>query len=141
MKTILRNILALPVGLIVGGAVNMSLILAGPFVIPPPPGVDVTSAESMAATMHLFEPRHFVFPFLAHALGTFTGSLAAFLVAASHRSVFAWIIGAVSLAGGIAASFMIPAPRWFVALDLLAAYIPMAWIATRLGRRMEARAG
>ena len=136
MKILLRNILALPLGLAVGSVVNMSLILAGPAVIPPPPGVDVTSAESMAASMHLFEPRHFLFPFLAHALGTLAGAFVAFLAAASHRLVFGWIVVAVSLAGGIAASFMIPAPKWFVALDLVAAYIPMGWIAIRLGARI-----
>ena len=136
MKNLIRNLLALIVGLTLGSAVNMSLILLGPVVIPPPPGVDMTSAESMAATMHLFEPRHFIFPFLAHALGTLVGATAAFLVAASRRSVFAWMVAAASLAGGIAASFMIPAPTWFVALDLVAAYIPMGWMATRLGERL-----
>jgi hypothetical protein len=31
---------------------------------------------------------------------------------------------------------MIPAPAWFKALDLTIAYLPMAWLATRLaGRR------
>jgi hypothetical protein len=34
--------------------------------------------------MHLFEPRHFVMPFLAHALGTLAGALAAFLIAATY---------------------------------------------------------
>jgi hypothetical protein len=91
--------------------------------------------------MHLFEPKHFVFPFLAHALGTLTGALLAFLVAASYRSVFAYAIGVFFLAGGIAATFMIPAPVWFIILDLAAAYIPMAWLATHLGRRIIGGAG
>jgi uncharacterized RDD family membrane protein YckC len=90
--------------------------------------------------MHLFEPKHFVFPFLAHALGTLAGALLAFLIAASYRSVFAYAIGAVFLTGGIAATFMIPAPVWFIILDLVAAYIPMAWIGTQLGRRIKGAA-
>ena len=28
---------------------------------------------------------------------------------------------------------VVPAPAWFIALDLLLAYLPMAWLATRLG--------
>ena len=32
--------------------------------------------------MHLFEPKHLVFPFLAHAVGTLVGALVAYLVAA-----------------------------------------------------------
>jgi hypothetical protein len=86
--------------------------------------------------MHLFEPKHFLFPFLAHALGTLTGALLAFLVAASYRAVFAYAIGVVFLAGGIAAAFMIPAPSWFIILDLAAAYMPMAWLATQVGHRI-----
>jgi hypothetical protein len=37
----------------------------------------------------------------------------------------------------VAASFMIPAPAWFIALDLLVAYLPMAWLATQLGARIK----
>ena len=46
-------------------------------------------------------------------------------------------IGVIFLCGGIAASFMIPAPGWFIALDLLAAYLPMAWLAVRIGSRLQ----
>src|SRR5262245_2799880 len=84
---VLRNILAVVVGLRVGGGVNMALAIASPHVIPPPAGVDVSDPQSLSASMHLFEPKHFVFPFLAHALGTLAGALVAFLVAASHRPV------------------------------------------------------
>src|SRR5215475_5742223 len=106
---VLRNILAVVVGLIIGGGVNMALVVASPHVIPPPAGVDVSDPQSLSASMHLFEPKHFVFPFLAHAFGTVVGALVAYVVAASHRSVFAYVIGVCFLAGGIAAARMIPA--------------------------------
>jgi hypothetical protein len=137
MPRLLRNVLALLAGIVIGGSVNMALVTLGPSLVPPPAGVDVTSAESLGRAMHLFEPRHFVMPFLAHALGTLAGALAAYLVAASHRAQIAWVIGAFFLCGGVAASFMIPAPAWFIALDLLAAYLPMAWLAIRIGTRLE----
>lgn len=138
MPTLLRNFLALLAGIAVGGVVNMGLIILGPLVIPPPASVDVTNAESFRAAMHLFEPRHFVVPFLAHALGTLAGALAGSLLAATHKAAIAYTIGAVFLAGGITASFMIPAPTWFVVLDLVAAYLPMAWLGLKLGRRKMA---
>lgn len=134
--TIVRNIFAVIVGFVAGSVVNMALVTMGPRIIPPPAGVNVSNAESLAAGIHLFEPKHFVFPFLAHALGTFAGALVAFLIAASRRTVFAFVVGGLFLAGGIAASFLIPAPAWFIALDLVAAYLPMAWLATRVGRRV-----
>ena len=133
---ILRNILAAVAGLVVGGGVNMALVIASPLVIPPPAGVDVSDPQSLSESMHLFEPKHFVFPFLAHALGTLVGALVAYLVAASHKLVFAYVIGACFLAGGIAAARMIPAPTWFVVLDLAMAYVPMAFLGTLLGRRI-----
>ena len=114
----------------------MALVVLGPLVIPSPAGVDVTNPEALSNSIHLFELKHFVFPFLAHALGTLFGSLAAFLVAVSYKSAFAFGVGTLFLAGGIAASFMIPAPTWFVVLDLVAAYIPMAWLSTLIGNRI-----
>ena len=140
MMAIVRNVFAVVLGFGVGAGLNMALVVLGPSVIPPPLGVDVTDAQSLSASMHLFEPRHFLFPFLAHALGTLAGSLTAFLVAASHKSAFAFVIGALFLAGGVAAALMIPAPLWFVLVDLLGAYVPMAWIGARVGRRVEAGA-
>ncbi|HEX7705321.1 MAG TPA: hypothetical protein VF701_02585 [Thermoanaerobaculia bacterium] len=133
MSNLLRNVLAIVAGLIVGGVVNMALISVSPSLIPPPAGVDVNDAESLRQSIHLFEPKHFLMPFLAHALGTLAGAFAAWLIAATHKARIAYVIGVVFLCGGIAASFMIPAPAWFIALDLLAAYIPMAWLATRIG--------
>ena len=75
-------------------------------------------------------------PFLAHAVGTFVGALTAYSIAATYRVQIAYAIGAIFLCGGITASFMIPAPKWFIGLDLLVAYLPMAWIGLRLAARL-----
>ena len=137
MPKLLRNVLALLAGIVIGGGVNMALIILSPSLIPPPAGVDVTNAESLSKAMHLFEPRHFVMPFLAHAVGTLAGALAAYLIAATYKAQIAYVIGALYLCGGVAASFMIPAPTWFIVLDLLAAYLPMAWLGILIGTRMR----
>jgi hypothetical protein len=137
MKTFFRSIFAVVLGLVVGGGVNMGLVLVSPHVIPPPAGVDVSNVESLRAAIHLFEPKHFLFPFLAHALGTLAGATVAFLVAVRIPSLFSFVIGTAFLAGGIAAAFMIPAPSWFMGLDLSIAYLPMAWIGAMIGRRIK----
>jgi large-conductance mechanosensitive channel len=137
MSNLLRNVLALVVGVLIGGAVNMALITLGPSLIPPPAGVDMTSAEGLSKAMPLLEPRHFIMPFLAHALGTLAGALIAYLIAASYKAQIACVIGTVFLCGGVAASFMIPAPTWFIALDLVVAYLPMAWLGIQIGGRMQ----
>ena len=137
MPNLLRNALAILAGIAIGGGVNMLLITLSPSLIPPPVGVDVSNAESLSKAMHLFEPRHFVMPFLAHAVGTLAGALAAYLIAANYRAQIAYVIGALYLCGGVAACFMIPAPAWFIVLDLLAAYLPMAWLSILIGTRMK----
>lgn len=136
MNNLFRNVLALVIGFVVGSLVNMGLVTLGPHVFPPPADANMTTPEGITAAMPLLEPRHFVFPFLAHALGTFAGALVAYLMSSSHRAAFAWAIGGLTLCGGIAAAFMIPAPKWFVALDLIVAYLPMAALATCLGTRL-----
>ena len=133
--TILRNFAGLLFGLFCGAVVNMAIVMTGPLVIPPPPGVDVTNAESIAASIHLFGPKHFIVPFVAHAAGTFVGATVAYLVSATYRMSFAFAVGAMSFAGGVAASQMIPAPMWFIVVDLAGAYFPMAWLATLVARR------
>ncbi len=137
MNTTVRNVLAVVAGLVVGSVVNMGLVTVGPMVIAPPPGFDVTSTESLQASAHLLEPRHFVFPFLAHALGTLVGALVAYLFARGRRTGMALIVGAIFLGGGVAAATMIPAPIWFVALDLIVAYLPMGWLASAIGGRLS----
>ncbi|EGM76837.1 hypothetical protein Rhein_3074 [Rheinheimera sp. A13L] len=137
MLTLLRNLLAILVGVVAGAAVNMLLVSISPMLIPPPAGVDVNNAESLSLGIHLFEPQHFIMPFLAHALGTLVGALVAYLIAASHKNRFAYVIGVFFLCGGIAASYMIPAPVWFISLDLLLAYLPMAWLGILLGNKLQ----
>lgn len=139
MPNLLRNLLAVVAGIAMGSGVNIALITLSPLLIPPPAGVDVNSAESLSKYMHLFEPRHFLMPFLAHAVGTLAGALAAYLIAASYQARMAYGIGAFFLCGGVVASFMIPAPTWFIALDLSAAYLAMAWLAVQIGARTQQR--
>ena len=99
-KTI-RTILAVLLGLAVGSAVNMGLILLRPMVIPPPAGVDVTDMESLAASMHLFQFRHFVFPFLAHAAGALVAAYLAVMIASGYRLKLSMLVGSLFLLGGI----------------------------------------
>jgi uncharacterized membrane protein YqgA involved in biofilm formation len=135
MNPILRNVLAVVAGLIVGGAVNMGIITISSSVIPPPNGADLTTMEGLKSTMHLFEPKHFLMPFLAHALGTLVGALIAALIAASHKLRLALAIGVVFLAGGIQMVMALPSPLWFSITDIVGAYIPMAYLGAKLGMK------
>jgi len=137
MNPILRNVLAVIAGIIVGSIVNMSIILISGSIIPPPNGADNTTMEGLQKTMHLFEAKHFIFPFLAHAIGTFAGAVTTAFIAFNHKKKLALIIGAFFLLGGIVSVCSLPSPMWFTVVDLVFAYIPMAYLALRLVRSKE----
>ena len=130
----LRNIFGIMVGLVLGSIVNMAFVTISSSVIAPPVGADMTTVEGLADAMPRLEAKHFVFPFLAHALGTLVAAFVATWVALSHKMPIALGIGCTFLVGGIAASTMIPAPGWFIALDLIAAYLPMSWLGAKLAK-------
>lgn len=134
MPSIIKKILAIIVGVIVGMFINGFLIKISPNIIAPPPGVNVNDEASLRAGIHLFQAKHFIMPFLAHALGTLAGAYLAARIAPAHKLRMALIIGLVFLAGGIWMSFLIPAPTWFIIADLLLAYLPMAWLGWRLAK-------
>jgi hypothetical protein len=129
MNSTARNVLAVLGGLVVGSAVNMGIIMLSGSIIPPPEGADVTTTEGLTASMHLFQPRHFIMPFLAHAFGTFMGALVAALLAASQPMRLALGVGVVFMVGGVSSIFMLPSPLWFSVLDVVGAYFPMAYAA------------
>ena len=130
MNPILKNILVFFVGCILGMSVNMGLILTGNLLIPLADGVD-----PMDATM--WELKYFLFPFLAHAIGTLSGAFIAARFAASYHMILAICIGIFFLLGGISMVFIMPAPVWFIVADLSLAYIPMGWFGWKLSGQKQ----
>jgi len=133
MHPILRNIIAIIAGIVFGGLVNGAIIMVSGNIIPPPNGVDVTTQEGLKASMHLFEPKHFIFPFLAHAVGTFVGAYIAARIA-TKKILFAMITGLFFLFGGIWMVIILPSPIWFTLVDLFGAYLPVAYFAGRIAK-------
>jgi len=86
----------------------------------------------LAAVMPSLGKKYFIFPFLAHALGALFGAFVAAKIAVNHKMKIALGIGLFFLFGGIMVSQMIPAPDWFVAVDWIGAYLPMAFIGGKL---------
>ncbi len=132
MNPILRNILAVIAGVIAGMFANMSLIMISGSVVALPEGVNPNDVNSIKEHLHLYEAKHFIMPFLAHAMGSFIGALVTALIAASHKMKFAIGLGIWTMVGGIAAAYLIPAPTWFIVVDLTLAYIPFAFVAGKI---------
>ena len=130
--TILKNILAIVLGLLIGGTVNAGIIMVSGYIIPPPEGTDLKTMEGLVTAMPLMEPKHFLMPFLAHAFGTLVGAILAASMAVNYKMRFAMIIGICFLVAGIMNIFMLPSPVWFTIVDLVIAYVPMAYLAGKI---------
>jgi hypothetical protein len=128
MHPVLRNILGLIIGVIVGSIVNGLIISISGKIVPPPAGADLSTPEGLQQAMAIMEPKHFVMPFLAHAIGTLVGAFIAAKIAVNNQKAIALVVGVVFLIGGIYMVTILPSPMWFNILDLVVAYIPMAYI-------------
>ncbi|MFV0604860.1 MAG: hypothetical protein ACK5NK_03370 [Niabella sp.] len=135
MSPLLRNIIAVVAGIIIGSLVNMGIIMAGSTIIAPPEGVDITTTEGLKDGLHLFKPINFLTPFLAHALGTLAGAFVTSKIAVKNIRLLAMLIGLFFLAGGFMMVLQIPSPLWFTVVDLLLAYLPMAWLGYKIAAK------
>ena len=133
---ILKRTLVIFVCLFAGAMLNGALINVSNKVIPPPAGFDLTKMEGLQAAMSQMEPKHFLFPFLAHALGTLLSSVMIARFLRSQQLIFSMLAGILFLMGGVSMVIMLPeTPIWFVLVDLLGAYIPMAYLGYKIGSR------
>jgi hypothetical protein len=136
---ILKRLAIVFFSIAIGGVVNMFFITNSSKIIAPPPGTNLTTETGLKAAMPLMEPKHFIMPFVAHAIGTF---VAAFFITAAMQLllkksnlILALLPGFCFLVGGIMMVQMLPSPMWFTITDLVFAYIPMAYLGYWLGEK------
>ena len=130
-----NTFLAVVIGWLGGSVVNAGLINVGHLVFPLE-GVDTDDMDALAEIMPTLGLEFFIFPFLAHAIGTFAGALLAGYFALNNQLRASLIVGFIFLLGGIAVNIMIPSTTWFLLMDLLVAYIPMAWLGYKLADKI-----
>lgn len=135
MNPIVRNILAVIAGVFLGMVANMAIFMLFMIFIPLPEGVDM---NNLGEKIHLLEMKHFIGPFLAHAMHALLGAFVAAKLAVSRNMQLALLVGVIVLLSGIANVIMINAPGWFTIADLALAYLPMAWLGGKLaGAKMK----
>lgn len=136
MNPIAKNVLAVIAGWFGGSIINMGLIQIGNNVMPIE-GIDPNDMEALAAVMPTLGAEHFIFPLLAHALGTLVGGAIAYMIAANNKMKFSLGIGVLFLLGGIMVNYMLPGPTWFTITDIVIAYLPMAWLGGKIGEKLS----
>jgi nitrate/nitrite transporter NarK len=109
----LRNIGAVILGLLVGSALNMGLVMANMSLFPGPEGLDFDDAQAMAEYISGLPQSAFVLPLLAHVGQATLGGWVAARVGASRPMLLALIVGALTMVGGIMNMMNFPdAPVW-----------------------------
>jgi hypothetical protein len=131
MNYIVRNILAVIIGLFIGSFLNGQIVNYSAELIPLPEGLNPNNLEDLKRAAHTLPLKNFIMPFLAHALGSLLAAFVACKLAKSHKMHMALIVGALFFMGGIAVHYMIGGPVWFIIFDLVLAYFPMALLGKR----------
>lgn len=137
MKGIVLNVLVFVACVFAGGITNGLIISYSDSIIPGPVGSNLKTEEGLKAAMAVMEPKHFIMPFLAHAIGTLVGAFFVTLFIKDRKLFRALLVGFLFFLGGTIMVFKLPSPLWFDALDLGLAYIPMAWIGYKLALRFS----
>ena len=137
MKGVFLNLLVFVACVFAGGIANGLIINYSGTIIPPPVGSNLTTEEGLKAAMAIMEPKHFIMPFLAHAIGSLVGAFFVTLCMKDRKLFRALLVGFLFFLGGAWMVFELPSPLWFDALDLGLAYIPMAWIGYKLALRFS----
>ena len=107
--------------------INMGLIILGGIIIAPSDNFEPMNALN-------WDLKYFIFPFLAHALGTFSGAFIVSKLSKKTNIAIPLIVGFYFLSGGIYMATILPAPIWFILLDITVGYIPMALLGWKLAK-------
>ncbi len=136
---LIRNILAIIIGLITGMAVNMSLVMLNAKVLfPMPEGATMDDPEQLNAWVATLPAAAFFVVLAAHLGQSFVGAFVAARLGASEPMLLALTIGLASLAGGIMAMMSIDGPAWLIVEMPL--YLVVAWLAGRMEVQRRASA-
>ena len=116
-----------------GSAANMALVLLNTRVLyPMPEGLDMSDTEAFGAWIGTLPPQAWAVVVIAHLAQAFVGGWVAARLSRSRPLVAALVVGALSLAGGVANAMTLPVPPWLWAEMPL--YLVAAWGGAKLVR-------
>jgi hypothetical protein len=127
----MRNVIAVVVGLVAGMAVNMAIVMLNTKVLfPMPEGLDWEDKEGFAAYLGTLPWTAFVVVIAAHLGQSFFGGLVAARMSKNKPMLVALIVGALTMIGGLMMLNSTPHPTWmWIEVPL---YIVTAWAAGNL---------
>lgn len=131
----LRVVLGVVLGLLIGVVCIAVLETAGHWLHPPPDGLDLTDREALAAHISDAPITALLLVLAAYAAGSLAGGFVSGFVGGQGWRGACLIVGVVLMCFGTLNLVMIPHPIWFVVAALLC-FLPLAflggWVANRL---------
>ncbi len=127
MKQVLKNIAIVILGIIIGMIINIGVIILGGIIFPPSESFEPMNAIN-------WDYKYFIFPFLAHSIGTLSGAFIVSKLSNRFSIILPLIVGFYFLSGGIYMITILPAPTWFILLDVILGYIPMALLGWKISK-------
>ena len=124
--TLLKNIGAVVLGLVVGNLLNFALLQVNLQIFPLPEGVDLSDTEALGAAIREMPGAAWILVFAAHLGQALVGGWIAARLGASHHRLLALIVGGLSMLAGIANAMSLGLPLWAwieMPLYLVAAYL------------------
>lgn len=130
----LRCIVGVICGAVAGAVFNMAVIMLSWMMYPLPEGTSMSDPEAMKTYIQSLPAAAFLIILVAHAGGALVGGFVAALIARRSALVVGAIVGGVFLLGGVMNAMSIPAPVWFVIVDLIS-YVPSGVIGAKMAPR------
>ena len=90
---ILKRTIVLFLCVFIGAQVNGAILTLGTTLIPAPAGFDLNTMDGLKAAVPFLEAKHYLFPFLAHAIGTLISALLITRFLTSQQLVFSMMAG------------------------------------------------
>ena len=134
MKNIVQNIFAILLAIFAASIITFSIIVLGHSIVPTPDGIDTNNFESIKSNFHLFQAKHFLFPLLAHVLGTFVSSYLLSRFAKTYKFWFAIGIGIIFMLASLSLSLRIGHLNWIGIIEI-AQYIPVSVLGYEVWQR------
>jgi hypothetical protein len=128
-----RSILAVLLGVVVGGLLIATVEFVSHLIYPPQPDLDPAGIEALKAAIANDPVGALLFILLAWALGSLGGGWIAASIARRSHTRHALIVGAILMVMGILNMVMIPHPLWFW-LAALVLFLPASYLGAKLGR-------
>ena len=133
----MRNVIAVVVGMIAGMAANMLFVIMNMAIYPMPEGVDFNNTEGLTEYINNLPFLAFLIVLVAHISQAFVGGWIAARISADRLMTVALVVGVLSLVGGIVNMNDIPLPSWM--LIEMPLYLVAAWAAAKLEQKRRGR--